>query len=481
MSPKKTPGKAIQEKKDVIFQSHQQLEKKASQARKKLMTRDYLYFGINLYKFKWDCSMSCPDKAGAYVLFNMKSGDLAIATIFINGHLLARPDFTHLNLSWYLLHELLHILNGHGMRSGNKELTLWNFATDHVIECFLKDLRENEINKKIKNIIVPYGGIENANIIEELQQDLPNCNAEDAYEWILSRRNQFEISSVNNKNGNGDEDGEETNGDDSNKFVKITDKKTGKEYIIANPNLSLKDKRQEKQAQAEARAAWDSIKERGDQSSFIKNYLDKILKVEIPWTDLVKKAIKQTAIIKPTGRSWRNINKYYAPHGLTLPGVEYEEENDGIGTLIVGVDVSGSVSTIEQQQFAGIIIDSIKYFKTIIVMVHDVNVHQVLEYNKDNILDFGKMLKETGFQGGGGTSHNPLFGLIDTVWKENSDNISMVISLTDGYSDVENEWDKFEWSVKNQIPTYFIITMTGTLITPTETQKFENIKINVTE
>ncbi len=456
--------------KKIKLQSERILQEKASAARKKLMTRDLIFFGINLYKYNWTVDMACPDYAGAYVRFNPTNlGDVEAGSIFLNGKLVAKPEFTHMNLTWYLLHEVLHIINGHGLRMGNKDRTMWNFATDHVIECFLKSIYDNEVSSGVNNKIEPPGGIEHANIIERLRNELPDINAEEAYDWIMKNQPQFEVI---------DQGGSDNGSGEGGSWVKIKDKKTGREYVVSDPKYNKAQKKAAKDAQSEARAVFNSIKDRGDMSAGISRYLEDILRVEIPWTLLLEKAIKQNVILKPTGRSWRNINKYYSPHGMTLPGVEYEEENEGVGTIIVGVDTSGSISKKETQQFAAIITDSVKYFKKVFVMVHDINVHQMLEYTKDNILEFGKMLKDTGFAGGGGTSHKPLFTQIEEMWEDDPDDISMFISLTDGYSDIEHIWEKFVWSANNNIPTFFVITKSGTKVQEVPSAEFEQIQIN---
>jgi predicted metal-dependent peptidase len=398
-----------------------------------------------------------------------------------------RQDFEFTHLCWYLLHEMMHVISGHGSRRGNREAILWNLATDHVIECFLRTIYENEKKAGKKHPIVTYGGIEKANIIDDICKAIPNATAEEAYDWIIKNRSQFAMTSECDGKGGGECPcgGGDGSGDGkpnpNSKWVKVKDKKSGKEFWVHNPQMGMKEKKAEKMAQAEHRAQFEQAKMKGNLPAGIAQYLEKLLKVEVPWTELLEKAIKTSAVVKPSGRSYRNVNPYFRHLGFTLPGNDYEEENEGVGTMIIGVDVSGSISKTEAMSFAGIIMDSIKYFKEIRVFVHDVDVHQDLTYNKDTILEFAEMMKKEGFKGGGGTSHNPVFTKTGELYEDDEDNISMAIFLTDGYSDIEHIWPKHRWSKDNHIPTYFVITKNGKFIEKVPGSEYHQIQINETE
>jgi len=120
-----------------------------------------------------------------------------------------------------------------------------------------------------------------------------------------------------------------------------------------------------------------------------------------------------------------------------------------------------------------------KYFKTIILLVHDTTIHQRKEFNKDNIGDFYNFITKTGYHGRGGTSHRCVFDEVQTeYWDKDKDDLSMVMSLTDMYSDIESTYRKYEW-IKNNIPLVFIITQDGSMLN--FDQSFGNItqiKIN---
>ena len=79
----------------------------------------------------------------------------------------------------------------------------------------------------------------------------------------------------------------------------------------------------------------------------------------------------------------------------------------------------------------------------------------------ESFVDF---VKNIGLQGRGGTSHKDVFDKIEEIMNDQFTDLSMYISLTDGYSDIEQEWKLHLWSSYNKIPTYFIITKDGKLL-----------------
>lgn len=207
---------------------------------------------------------------------------------------------------------------------------------------------------------------------------------------------------------------------------------------------------------SEGRAILENMKKKGSISGKMSEYLTKLLEVKIPWTELVEKAIKTNTILEPNNRSWKQLNKFYSPIGITLPGYAMEESNEGIGTLIISVDTSGSISKTILKKFSYVIEQSMKYFKSIKVLVHDVSIHQEKDFEKDTINQFYDFIKNEGYKGRGGTSHKYVFDKIEDLWNDDPDDLSMYMSLTDMYSDVENIYTQYSF-IKNNLPTVFLI------------------------
>ena len=428
-------------------------------AKLKLFTNSLFFFGMMANKFAWEIEPLPPQIEG-FVRFNLDDpSKIESGAIHINEDYLLKPDYTYNNLVFILCHELLHILNKHGIRRGDRDFNKWNIACDHVVEIFLK---------KMSDIIKPYNN--QYNIINDLYNHKQDCTVEYAYEWIKTHPNSVKIGQI------GDMYIEVTDGSGNYLFTVVANLGGVTSALDEDENIkaALTD-----QIVAEARAIFENIKAKGDSPSYLVTYLDKILKVEIPWETLVEKAIKTNVIMKPDERTWRCLNKFYIPHRINLPGYALVEDTEGTGTLIIGVDTSGSISDKDLKKFSSVVENSMRYFKTIKLITHDTVIHQRNEFSKDNIGEFYNFISKIGYQGRGGTSHKYLFDEIKTeYWEKDKDDLSMVISLTDMASDIDYCYKKYEW-IKNNIPLVFIVTQDGSILNlDTSFGNITQIKIN---
>lgn len=434
-------------------------------AKLSLFTNQLIFFGMCTNKFKWFVEDFSPSMEG-FVLFNEKDlSKLETGAIHLNKYYLMQSDYTHNHLVYLLCHELLHILNKHGIRRGDKIHHIWCIACDHVIEKYLKSM---------SNIIKPYNN--QYNIVQKLDNELPNCTTEQAYNWLITNQLFIQIKLIS---GNGQIPDiirvEDQHGNllfEANSNIGGIDNINGEDI---NPTLVY----QTEQFVAEARAILENIKQKGDLSGGLISYLSEILKVEIPWERIVEKSIKTNIIMKPDDRNWRSLNKFFMPHNITLPGYSMIEDTEGTGTLIIGIDTSGSITDKNMKKFSGIIENSMRHFKIIYLLVHDTIVHQRKEFNNDNIHQFYSFLKEEGYKGRGGTSHKNFFDIIEKeFWEKEKDQLSMVISLTDNYSDIQYYYTKYNW-IKNNLPFVIIVTKDGTLLNLDKTfGDIEQIQIN---
>jgi len=433
-------------------------------AKLSLFTNTLIFFGMCVNKFKWLVEDFTPSIEG-FVLFNKNDlSKLESGAIHLNESYLMKQDYTHNHLVYLLCHELLHILNKHGTRRGDRIHEIWCVACDHVIEKFLKSM---------SGTIKPYHN--NYNIVERLDNFHPNCTSEQAYDWLFANQQFIQIKLKQNNNGEPD-------------TIQVLDQH-GNLLFEVSANMGGVDNHEQEidsstnyqteQFVAEARAILENIKQKGNLPGTLTEYLSHILKVEIPWERIVEKAIKTNIIMKPDDRSWKVLNKYFIPHNLTLPGYSLVEDTEGTGVLIIGVDTSASIDTKNLKKFSGVIESSMRHFKEIHVLVHDTKVHQREIFDKENMHKFHSFLTEQGYKGRGGTSHQDLFKIIETdYWEKNKDNLSMVMNLTDCYSDIQYEYKKYNW-IKNNLPYIIIVTSNGTILDLDKSfGDIEQIKIN---
>jgi len=420
------------------------INKKIKQAKIKFFRRDsgLQFFGILAYKFIWDVQDLPIDEVG-HITFNIDDlNTLEDGRIYINENYAKKKEYVYDNLIFLICHEILHILKKHGIRKKNRENHLmWNFACDHTVDRDLKELK-----------LEPFAS--QFNIIQELHDLYPTCSTEKAYDWIDDHQQQFEfMDSDSDSEGSGS--GE------------ITDNKTGKKFKVSNvpgdtSKLNKKSKeltiQQVNQMIAEARSIQETLEQKDNMPDTMSQFLNELLKIELPWEDILEKAIKTNYIRKIGERSWQKLNNYYIPHGLTMPGNSMDEDKENIGTLVIMVDTSGSISKKDLKKFSYVIDKFIHYFNKIILLTHDTIIHQTEKFDNDDKLAFLSFINTIGFKGRGGTSHKYVFDYIQqNIWEDidERDVLSMCISLTDGYSDIEDLHTKYDW-ILNNIPLLFI-------------------------
>jgi len=385
----------------------------------RLIKKDIIFFGLQLYQFNLNIRNDMNEKIIGMVEFPYNKSDekfLINNQISFNEYYIKKEvNFTYENVAYVLIHELLHILKKHMSRKGNRIHEIWSVACDHVIE---RELKENLPLKPFKGDYI---------IIDKLHKALPNCTEEEAYEWLKKETKTIKISlnidyiEIDEKNGD--------------------DKKKISSPLQNIPKEQIKEI--EDDIRVQARILLEQIKSKGKMEGKLLEYINEILKVDVPWDVIVEKAIKNNIKLTSDNRSWRKLHNNYRVHGINIPGYidnaeKYPDE------LIITIDTSGSINKDDLQKFSDIIVQSMKYFTTIRTISHDIPVTDEQTFSKDNIYAFLNYISKTGFKGRGGTSHIKVFQRIEEINKKKS-NISLVISLTDNYSDIEKILDKQEW------------------------------------
>jgi predicted metal-dependent peptidase len=423
-----------------------------TKTRIKLFKRELHFFGIIAAKYTMSVHEFKENLEGVqgYVVLlpeeNKSGNECPDNAIHINEEFLKKDDYTHLHAVYLILHEMLHILNRHGVRGKGKHAKLWNMATDHVINTFINRLDKQTLEEVKVNIAKPY---QQPFIVPELE-DKQELSAEDVYNWLLKNKVRYEVT---------------MNPDGS---MTVKDNKTGKSSVV-NPNMGGCDQddsssginndlaRAIENAISNARSAHEICKTRGFTSGALISYLDDLLKIVIPWQQLLEIAIKTNVHLCTENQSWKIPNRFMRHHRILLPGKIPMEDKEGVGMLIVHVDTSGSISDDDLKEASDVIIQSMDHFKTIKLITADVNVHQEVDFDSDNIDEFVNYIKKDGYKGRGGTSHEPTFKRIDEIWEEYIDDLSLIISITDGYSDIENIYQNFRF-VRNNVPMVFLIS-----------------------
>lgn len=392
-------------------------------ARLKLSGNKYRFFGLCLYSIRtvlFDEDQGLPNAEG-FVRYEKCDGTGSYENkIYVNGRMIENAKYYKTsNMIDIMLHEFNHILRRHDIRKGNRDPQLWNIACDHIIDCALKRLA----------LSTP---LNQWNIIKEIEYDPLYTSEEAVYNWLVKHSTKVKINS----------DGSVTFEDqwNGNTFTMIPDLASCQPDGTDGSSSEISPEQMQaiESYISQVRAIYNIEKERGAVSGGIQEQFEKLLEVHVPWEQVLEKAIKKCAFEKTDRRNWKKPNKFFINYGIYLPGRIPYTENNGVGTLIIHIDSSGSVSSEDLRKAGYVIYKSIQHFNKIIVIVADVQIHQTVEFRKNNSEDMLRYFKDHGIKGRGGTSHRHVFKYFDKYLEENPDELSLCISITDMYSDIES-------------------------------------------
>ena len=414
-----------------------------------------------------------------------------------------------------LVHNILHILNGHNLRAKNHNQDLFELAADHVINSLLI---ADTIKGNLKSIelVDPY-------IIDDLIGR--DVTTEEAYSFLYkNHQNDEQFKIAINKNGSptkgqnskdGDQLGPEDqqddtsndqdeqnkndqddtsndqddqnkndqdesnqstqNSNDQNELNDIDDdgnndqELTGtytkiKKKLVYNINnishasetsqeqmTAMANKISEMKSGASLFLEQDSVS-RGSKSGKTIEYLKKITKLEVPWETILEKAILVNTVCSPDVRSWMNPMKRLRAHNIILPGNGIDRK---LETCVIVIDSSGSITSQNLMKFSGICSSALTQFDRVWILKHDVKVYSN-EIIKGSELENSHFLCE--FKGRGGTSHDPVYKIIENEFIHNKQGvkIGLIIFLTDFESDIEKIWNKYKWT--KEIPVIHLLT-----------------------
>ncbi len=409
------------------------IEKLRRTVLKILNIRDFKLFGCLIYNFQIDILKNIiydnvlevnknknkiEKVLTAYTFVQDGKPHINIYENFINEHSIEELEFI-------LLHEILHIIDGDTYRCKTRNHILFNLAADHVINTTLKSAVDNDE--------IPAAIPSSAFIIKELEHK--DLTKEEVYEYLLENASIYNVGLIDNNNASEVEIGDQSE-------LVISD--------IKSSSDQEEDKNTSDTLKAEARAVQNIInKERGESSGKLKDLINKIIEIKIPWTDIIQQAITTVVVPSTDSRSWSNIRKRFYVHGIYLPGNDTELKP---GFLIIGVDTSGSINQDDLKKFGSIILQSSNHFDLVRIIKHDIDIHEDKTITAEELKISDIYYK---FIGRGGTSHKYIFNRIEKSYKKNDD-ISMVILLTDFESNIESIWKNYEW-VKN-VPLKIVLS-----------------------
>ncbi len=315
--------------------------------------------------------------------------DNTIKTLAVDarGNIFYNKDFieglTVPQVVWGLCHEIGHVIGQHALRKKHRDHRKWNYAGDAWINDMLND---SGVGQSIPNTVDMPGSKDKTT--ETIYDELPDNDG---------------------KSGSGSGDGSGSDFDnglgDDIKYEDLTDSE--RQEIEASNKVDI--------AQA-AQAA----KARGKLSGKLADIVADVINVKTPWYEILERYM--TEYVKQD-QSWLRPNRRHIGAGTYLPSVAREPS---MGTVVVQIDVSGSISKQELDYYAGHLSRIAKQCNPekihVIYTDTDVQKHMEFEAGEDVKLEF--------YSGGG--THMPAG--FDWVAEQGIEP-SVFVCLTDGYTD----------------------------------------------
>ena len=411
------------------------------------MITDYPFFATLVLRMpikeapdKYPCPTACTD--GTRILFDRD---------FIEGLTIEEAFFI-------LMHEVMHCALGHLWRREERDMDLWNVATDLAINAIIKEV----IDEVEKNYSTKYANIKPRKISMPKKvlydKQFIGMSAEEIYSILRKTQKQDEQEQggqqEENKNGKGDNkpSGGSQNNQNGNGQKQIT--ANGKTYNVPQNHESWKKedgsstdhKNQQKVKWDSALlSAYESAKDAGNTPLGLERGLINIKQPQKDWRTLLQEFIQE------------EYNDYsLMPPDKRIDGdffmFDFNDTIEVVNDILFFVDTSGSMGETAVNMCFSEIQGAINQFEKHLhgkLFFFDYDVAPE-HYDFDEVN--GNIAGLHAF-GGGGTSFRCVFRYIKEN-RENFDNINGVIILTDGYCDYPDV------SETDGIPVLWIYTTT---------------------
>jgi predicted metal-dependent peptidase len=314
-------------------------------------------------------------------------------------------------LRFVLAHEVSHISTLTFQRLGRRDMTLWNIATDLVINFMLGE----EGFRAPKGILLPdhrgvytfVGGKDGKSI----KVDLNDKNAEQVYEDLC--KNAKKIKKMTGADGNGNYEGQVGKHLQGDKDDKGKSQGKGKTDADAKANEN-KWKRKAIEGATQA-------KMRGNMSASMERMLGEMLEPVVDWRQKLFAYITNDL---PVDYSMRMPSRRFIATGIYTPTVVRESLE-----LIVGVDISGSIGHDEYVEFMSEVLGIANSYRQVKMRVIAWACHVDERDDIEVTNQTQDVLRKCKYFGGGGTELSCLTRYIG----EKEYKTRLLVVLTDGY------------------------------------------------
>ncbi len=302
-------------------------------------------------------------------------------------------------VEFLVAHEVLHVVYDHMGRRGDRDPQIWNIADDY---CVNADLKRHKIGQFITTVPClyesKYDGKSAEEVYDDLMKNVKKISMDDLIEQLLDDH-------LDSEDGEGEGDGEDGN-----------NKGNGK----GRPQLSDEEKERIRQEVKQAIINASSTAEAGSLPAGVERLIRQATDPVMPWRELIQTNL--TSAIR-TDYSWMRPSRRGWHMDAIMPGMTPGEEID----VVVAIDMSGSISDKQAQQFLGEIggmMDAFDGYK-VHVFCFDTEIYNPQDFNSENMDGIDTYEP----QGGGGTDFDAIFEYLKKVGNVPK----RLICFTDGY------------------------------------------------
>lgn len=291
-------------------------------------------------------------------------------------------------------HEVLHVVYDHMGRRDNRDPEIWNIADDYAVNA---DLKRHKVGQFITTVPCLYETKYDGKAAEAIYDDLMKNVQKISIEDLLDQMIDDHMDGDGDGEGDGDGDGK------------------GK-----RPSMSPEERERVRQEVKQAIINAASSAEAGQLPLGVERLIRQHTNPVMPWRELIQTNL--TSAIR-TDYSWMRPSRRGWHMDAIMPGMTPGEEID----VVVAIDMSGSISNKQAQQFLGEIsgmMDAFDGYK-IHVFCFDTEIYNPQDFNSENM----DSIDTYEPQGGGGTDFDCIF----TYLKDIGNVPKRLICFTDGY------------------------------------------------
>ena len=293
-------------------------------------------------------------------------------------------------------HEVLHVVYDHIDRRGNRDPQIWNIANDYTVNA---DLKRHKVGQFITTVPCLY------------EQKYDGKTSEEIYDDLMKNVQKIDINQLIDQmiddHMDGDDEGE-------------GDGEGDQEGKVKRPKMSAEERERIRQEVKQAIIAAAQSAEAGTLPKGVERLVKQATNPVMPWRELLQTNL--TSAIR-NDYSWMRPSRRGWHMDAVMPGMTPGEEID----VTIAIDMSGSISDRQAQQFLGEISGMMAAFDgyKVHVFCFDTEIYNPADYTSENM----DTIDEYEPKGGGGTDFDAIFDYL----KREAIEPKRLIVFTDGY------------------------------------------------